>query len=76
VLSKIFIGVYGEIEFALAILTILLIVGIILMGLVIDLDGLSGQQRIGFRYWTIQVHSCSTLKSPAPGVVFSDSELS
>jgi amino acid transporter len=51
VLSKIFIGVYGEIEFALAILTILLIVGIILMGLVIDPGGLSGQQRIGFRYW-------------------------
>ncbi|KAF2490290.1 putative amino acid permease [Lophium mytilinum] len=47
----IFIGVYGEIEFWLAILKIMLIVGIILMGLVIDLGGVPGQGRIGFRYW-------------------------
>ncbi|KAF2811242.1 putative amino acid permease [Mytilinidion resinicola] len=47
----IFIGVYGEIEFWLAILKIMLIVGIILMGLIIDLGGVPGQGRIGFRYW-------------------------
>ena len=45
------IGIYGEVEFVFAILKILLIIGIILMGLVINLGGVSGQERLGFRYW-------------------------
>lgn len=46
-----FIGVYGEVEFVFAILKILLVIGIIIMGLVIDLGGVPGQPRIGFQYW-------------------------
>lgn len=42
---------YGEIEFFFGILKITLIVGLILTGLVIDLGGVKGQDRIGFRYW-------------------------
>lgn len=47
----VFVGVYGEVEFFFAIIKILLIVGIIIMGLVIDLGGVPGQDRLGFRYW-------------------------
>ena len=47
----VFVGVYGEVEFAFAVLKILLVIGIIIMGLVIDLGGVPGQERIGFRYW-------------------------
>jgi amino acid transporter len=46
-----FIGVYGELEFFFAILKILLVIGVIIMGLVIDLGGVPGQPRIGFQYW-------------------------
>lgn len=56
----VFVGIYGEVEFAFAILKIMLIVGVILMGLVIDLGGVKGQERIGFRYWD----------TPGPFVVF------
>ncbi|ODN75886.1 hypothetical protein L202_05875 [Cryptococcus amylolentus CBS 6039] len=42
---------YGEIEFFFAIIKILLIIGLILLGLIIDLGGVSGVERIGFRYW-------------------------
>lgn len=47
----VFIGVYGEVEFFFAMLKILLVVGIVIMGLVIDLGGVPGQPRIGFAYW-------------------------
>jgi amino acid transporter len=47
----VFVGVYGEVEFFFATLKILLVVGIIIMGLVIDLGGVPGQEIIGFRYW-------------------------
>ncbi|CZT09991.1 related to general amino acid permease [Rhynchosporium agropyri] len=47
----VFVGVYGEVEFCFALLKILLVIGIIIMGLVIDLGGVPGQERIGFRYW-------------------------
>ncbi|KAH6673369.1 putative arginine permease [Halenospora varia] len=47
----VFVGVYGEVEFFFAILKILLVVGVVIMGLVIDLGGVSGQEKIGFRYW-------------------------
>lgn len=46
-----FVGIYGEVEFFFAILKILLVVGIVIMGLVIDLGGVPGQERLGFRYW-------------------------
>ncbi|OAL29318.1 hypothetical protein AYO22_02212 [Fonsecaea multimorphosa] len=46
-----FIGIYGEVEFWFALLKILFIVFLILLGLVIDLGGVSGTPRIGFRYW-------------------------
>lgn len=42
---------YGEIEFFFGVLKITLIVGLILTGLIIDLGGVPGQDRIGFRYW-------------------------
>ncbi|WWC68225.1 uncharacterized protein I206_102148 [Kwoniella pini CBS 10737] len=51
---------YGETEFAFAIIKILLIVGLILLGLIIDLGGISGVPRIGFRYW----------KTPGPFVEY------
>ncbi|RMZ78221.1 hypothetical protein DV738_g4020, partial [Chaetothyriales sp. CBS 135597] len=46
-----FIGIYGEIEFYFALLKILFIIFLIILGLVIDLGGVSGTPRIGFRYW-------------------------
>ncbi|KAK5953861.1 hypothetical protein OHC33_005131 [Knufia fluminis] len=46
-----FIGIYGEIEFWFALLKILFIVFLILLGLIIDLGGVPGTPRIGFRYW-------------------------
>ncbi|KAN0105057.1 putative amino acid permease [Hyaloscypha variabilis] len=46
-----FVRFYGEVEFFFATLKILLVTGIIIMGLVIDLGGVPGQDRIGFRYW-------------------------
>lgn len=42
---------YGEIEFAFAMLKICLIIGLIILGLCINLGGVSGVERIGFRYW-------------------------
>ncbi|OJJ45139.1 hypothetical protein ASPZODRAFT_18048 [Penicilliopsis zonata CBS 506.65] len=50
-MALLFVRAYGEIEFVLAILKILLIVGVVLMGLVIDLGGVPGQPRLGFHYW-------------------------
>lgn len=55
-----FVGIYGEVEFFFSTLKVLLIIGIIIMGLVIDLGGVPGQDRIGFRYW----------KDPGPFVPF------
>ncbi|EED17176.1 arginine permease, putative [Talaromyces stipitatus ATCC 10500] len=56
----IFIGVYGEVEFFFAILKILLVVGIVIMGLVIDLGGVPGKPRLGFHFW----------KTPGPFVEY------
>jgi amino acid transporter len=55
-----FIGFYGEVEFVFAILKILLVIGVIIMGLIIDLGGVPGKDRIGFRYW----------KNPGPFVEY------
>lgn len=46
-----FVGIYGEVEFFFALLKILLVVGLVILGLVIDLGGVPGTSRIGFRYW-------------------------
>lgn len=45
------IAIYGEVEFWFALLKILFIIFLILLGLVIDLGGVPGTPRIGFRYW-------------------------
>jgi amino acid transporter len=46
--AVLFVGVYGEVEFLFAILKILLVVGVVILGLVIDLGGMPGQPRLGF----------------------------
>ncbi|KAK0462373.1 amino acid permease/ SLC12A domain-containing protein [Desarmillaria tabescens] len=46
-----FVRVYGELEFGFAMLKIMLIVGLIIMGLVIDLGGGPGHHRYAFQYW-------------------------
>ncbi|KZT60255.1 hypothetical protein CALCODRAFT_429636 [Calocera cornea HHB12733] len=46
-----FVRVYGELEFTFAMLKIMLIVGLIIMGLVVDLGGGPDHTRIGFLYW-------------------------
>ncbi|KNG44681.1 amino acid permease [Stemphylium lycopersici] len=45
------VKVYGESEVFFAVLKILLIVGLIIAGLVVDLGGSPSGDRIGFRYW-------------------------
>lgn len=54
------IRIYGEVEFFFAILKILLIIFLIILGLVINLGGIPGHPRIGFRYW----------KTPGPFVEY------
>ncbi|KZP01295.1 hypothetical protein CALVIDRAFT_548111 [Calocera viscosa TUFC12733] len=46
-----FVRIYGELEFAFAMLKIMLIIGLIIMGLVVDLGGGPDHTRIGFYYW-------------------------
>ncbi|WYZ39883.1 hypothetical protein EsH8_IV_000224 [Colletotrichum jinshuiense] len=46
-----FVKVFGEVEFVFALLKILLVIFLIILGLVIDLGGIPGTPRIGFRYW-------------------------
>ncbi|KAF9877857.1 amino acid permease [Colletotrichum karsti] len=46
-----FVRVFGEVEFIFALLKILLVIFLIILGLVIDLGGIPGTPRIGFRYW-------------------------
>ncbi|KAK0715259.1 proline-specific permease [Lasiosphaeris hirsuta] len=46
-----FIRVFGEVEFVFALLKIWLVVFLIVLGLVINLGGVPGTERIGFRYW-------------------------
>ncbi|KAK6453722.1 uncharacterized protein RJT20DRAFT_100808 [Scheffersomyces xylosifermentans] len=45
------ISFYGELEFCFGILKISLVLGLFLVGLVIDLGGVPSQERLGFRYW-------------------------
>lgn len=46
-----FIRIYGEVELVAAFLKIALILGCILFGLIYDLGGVPGRERIGFYYW-------------------------
>lgn len=46
-----FVRIFGEVEFFFAVLKILLVVFLIILGLVIDLGGVPGTPRIGFKYW-------------------------
>ncbi|KZF24806.1 hypothetical protein L228DRAFT_104472 [Xylona heveae TC161] len=55
-----FVGVYGELEFICAILKILLVVGSVIMGIVVDLGGGPKGHRLGFQYW----------KNPGPFVQY------
>ncbi|TRM61471.1 amino acid permease/ SLC12A domain-containing protein [Schizophyllum amplum] len=44
-------GVYGEAEFIFASIKVITIVGLIILGIVIDLGGGPNHDRLGFRYW-------------------------
>lgn len=54
------VGVYGETEFMFASIKVVTIVGLIILGIVLDLGGGPNHDRIGFRYW----------KDPGPFVQF------
>ncbi|KAK0721575.1 amino acid permease-domain-containing protein [Lasiosphaeria miniovina] len=45
------VRVFGEVEFVFALLKIMLVVFLVILGLVINLGGIPGTERIGFRYW-------------------------
>jgi amino acid transporter len=53
-------GVYGEAEFIFASIKVITIVGLIILGIVLDLGGGPSHDRIGFRYW----------KNPGPFVQY------
>ncbi|KAK7044143.1 hypothetical protein VNI00_007860 [Paramarasmius palmivorus] len=44
-------GAYGEAEFIFASIKVITIVGLIILGIVLDLGGGPNHDRIGFRYW-------------------------
>ncbi|KAF8837562.1 hypothetical protein BDN67DRAFT_972766 [Paxillus ammoniavirescens] len=56
------VGVYGEVEFMFASIKVITIVGLIILGIILDLGGGPNHDRIGFRYW----------KNPGPFVQFAD----
>lgn len=45
------VRIFGEVEFSFALLKIALVIFLIILGLVINLGGVPGTERIGFRYW-------------------------
>ncbi|KAK7677520.1 hypothetical protein QCA50_019526 [Cerrena zonata] len=53
-------GAYGEAEFVFASIKVVTIVGLIILGIVIDLGGGPNHDRLGFRYW----------KNPGPFVQY------
>ncbi|TFY68367.1 hypothetical protein EVJ58_g1069 [Rhodofomes roseus] len=57
-------GVYGEAEFIFASIKVVTIVGLIILGIVLDLGGGPNHDRIGFRYW----------KNPGPFVQYNGIE--
>lgn len=50
-IGVVFVRAYGEVEFAFASLKLLTVVFLIIFGLVVNLGGIPGVERIGFRYW-------------------------
>jgi len=64
--NLLFIRVYGELEFGFSMLKILLIVGLIIMGLCIDLGGVPSQPRLGFHYWRDPGPFVQYLSIPGP----------
>ncbi|EST07115.1 Amino acid permease/ SLC12A domain protein [Kalmanozyma brasiliensis GHG001] len=50
-IGVVFVRAYGEVEFAFASLKLLTIIFLIIFGLVTNLGGIPGVERIGFRYW-------------------------
>uniref|UniRef100_A0A0W0FY83 Putative amino acid permease n=1 Tax=Moniliophthora roreri TaxID=221103 RepID=A0A0W0FY83_MONRR len=44
-------GAYGEAEFVFASIKVITIVGLIILGIILDLGGGPNRDRIGFRYW-------------------------
>ncbi|KAI0036688.1 amino acid permease [Vararia minispora EC-137] len=44
-------GAYGEAEFVFASIKVITVVGLIILGIVLDLGGGPNHDRIGFRYW-------------------------
>ncbi|KZP23307.1 amino acid permease [Athelia psychrophila] len=55
-------GAYGEAEFIFASIKVVTIVGLIILGVVLDLGGGPNHDRLGFRYW----------KTPGPFVQYKD----
>ncbi|KAK4939506.1 hypothetical protein LTR10_020215 [Elasticomyces elasticus] len=45
------VSIYGEAEFIFASIKIVTILGLLILALIIDLGGVSGQHRLGFQYW-------------------------
>lgn len=45
------VSIYGEAEFIFASIKIITIVGLLILALIIDCGGVSGQHRLGFQYW-------------------------
>lgn len=45
------VQIYGEAEFVFASLKIVTIIGLLILSLIIDLGGVSSQERLGFRFW-------------------------
>ncbi|TFK44523.1 amino acid permease [Crucibulum laeve] len=58
---------YGEFEFYFAFIKICLIVGFILAGIILDLGGVPGQERLGFRYWKSPYPLFNEYISTGPG---------
>ncbi|KAK5657811.1 hypothetical protein OQA88_2884 [Cercophora sp. LCS_1] len=46
-----FISLFGEVEFVFALLKIMLVMFLIILGLVINVGGIEGAERIGFKFW-------------------------
>ncbi|EPQ25944.1 uncharacterized protein PFL1_06399 [Pseudozyma flocculosa PF-1] len=46
-----FVRVFGEVEFGMAMLKIALVIFLVVFGLVVNLGGVPGIERVGFRYW-------------------------
>lgn len=51
------VSIYGEAEFIFASIKLITIIGLLLLGLIIDLGGAPGQGRLGFRYWVCIISS-------------------